>query len=67
MPLKIVQTNRFRKDLKLAKARGFDLTILNEVVNKLASKISLEPQYKDHALLGDYKDFRECHLNLIGY
>ena len=23
---------------------------------------SLEPKYKDHALIGDYKDFRECHV-----
>ena len=62
MTLRIVLTNRFQKDLKQAKARGFDLHLLEEVVNKLANHISLEPNYRDHQLIGDYKDFRECHI-----
>ncbi len=36
--LKIVTSNKFLKDLKLAKKRGLDLAALNEVVNKLANK-----------------------------
>ena len=29
---KIVASNQFKKDLKLAKKRGFDLSLLNSVV-----------------------------------
>ena len=62
MTLRIVLTNRFQKDLKVAKARGFDLQQLEEVIDKLANQIELEPKYRDHQLIGDYKDFRECHI-----
>ena len=33
--LKIVLSNRFKKDLKLAKKRGLNLDILEDIVNKL--------------------------------
>lgn len=35
--LDIVLSNQFRKDLKLASKRGYDLELLNEVVDKIAS------------------------------
>ena len=35
--LTIVRTNRFLKDLRLAKKRGLDLSSLEEVVNKFAN------------------------------
>lgn len=35
--LTIVKSNRFLKDLRLAKKRGLDLSSLEEVVNKLAN------------------------------
>ena len=60
--LTIVRSNRFLKDLRLAKKRGLDLSSLEEVVNKLANQEPLEPKYRDHALSGDYSDFRECHV-----
>ena len=60
--LKIVRSNRFVKDLKLAKKRGFDLSLLSEVVTKLARQEPLDPRYRDHALSGNYIDLRECHI-----
>ena len=50
------------KDLRLAKKRNLDLTILDDVVMKLANQEKLEDKYHDHALSGEYKDFRECHV-----
>lgn len=38
------------------------LSSLEEVVNKLANQEPLEPKYRDHALSGDYSDFREDHI-----
>ncbi len=60
--LKIVSSNRFKKDLKLAIKRGYNIGLLEEVVNTLASCKSLEPKYRDHELSGEYKGLRECHI-----
>ncbi len=60
--LKIVRSNRFMKDLKLALKRGYDLNELSKVVNLLANRKTLPIKYKDHALSGDYSNFRECHI-----
>lgn len=60
--LEIVSSNRFKKDLKLAIRRGYKMELLDEIVSKLASGQPLDVKYRDHALTGDYKDFRECHI-----
>ena len=60
--LKIVRSNRFMKDLKLALKRGYDLNELSKVVNLLANRKTLPIKYKDHALSDDYSNFRECHI-----
>lgn len=58
----IVSSNRFKKDLKLAIKRGYDIDLLEEVVNKLAKGEALEQKYRDHELSGDFKGLRECHI-----
>lgn len=55
-------TNRFRKDYKLAKKRGYNLSLLEKTVNMIASRTPLPEKYKDHELIGDYKGCRECHI-----
>ena len=62
MKLKIIASNAFKKDLKSAKKRGLKLDKLQSIVDKLADEIPLEQKYRDHALTGNYKDFRECHI-----
>lgn len=58
----IVSSNRFKKDLKLAIRRGYNIALLEEVVNKLAKGEILEQKYRDHELSGDFKGLRECHI-----
>ena len=60
--LKIVLSNRFKKDLKLARKRGLNLDVLRTVVNILASGEKLDRKYRDHDLTGEYAGFRECHM-----
>lgn len=60
--LDIVPSNRFKKDLKLAIKRGYNIELLDDVVNKLAMQKALEEKYKDHELTGDFKGFRKCHI-----
>lgn len=62
MKLKIVVSNAFKKDLKSAKKRGLKLDKLQVIVDKLADEIPLDSKYRDHALTGNYKEFRECHI-----
>lgn len=58
----IVITSKFKKDLKLAKKRGYDLSLLGSVVNTLANGQPLDEKYKDHDLVRNYKGCRECHI-----
>ena len=60
--LEIVPSNQFKKDLKLAKKRGFKIEHLRDVVNMLASEQKLDEKYRDHGLTGNYNGFRECHV-----
>ena len=62
MKLNIVVSNQFKKDLKFASKRGSDIDKLKEVVDKLAEQSVLDKKYNDHNLLGEYKGFRECHI-----
>lgn len=60
--LKIVPSNQFKKDLKLARKRGCKIEYLRDVVNALANKQKLDEKYRDHGLAGYYNGFRECHI-----
>ena len=60
--LDIVLSTQFKKDLKLLKKRGNDLTLLKDVVDTLAKREALHDKYRDHALTGNYANFRECHV-----
>lgn len=62
MELKVKYSSRFKKGLRLAVKRGLDIFLLEEVVEKLKARIPLEAKYKDHALSGIYKGYRECHI-----
>ena len=46
-------TNKFKKDLKAAIKRGYDLRLLQTVVDLLCSGESLPAVYKDHNLSGN--------------
>lgn len=60
--LELVTTDAFRKDLKLAKKRGYNLSLLETVLNTLLEEKTLDQRYHDHALTGNYIGFRECHI-----
>ncbi len=62
MILKVKYSSRFKKGLRIAVKRGLDISLLEDVVEKLKAGISLDAKYKDHSLSGDYKGYRECHI-----
>ena len=53
-------STQYKKDIKNLSIN--EVNLVNELIKKLVNKECLEPKYKDHALIGDYKDFRECHV-----
>lgn len=60
--LTLVTTNQFKKDLKRIKKRGLSLSKLEAVLDCLLEEQTLDPKHRDHALVGNYIGFRECHI-----
>ena len=60
--LTLKPTGQFRKDYKLAKKRGLDISLLEAVIDTLLAEKPLDKKYRDHALTGSYNGFRECHI-----
>lgn len=59
---KIVQTGAFRRDAKRMVKRGKDLGKLGQVVAKLVQGETLEPRYKPHPLVGNWKPKWDLHI-----
>lgn len=59
---KVIPTSRFKKDLKAVKKRGYNLSLLEAVVEKLKNGETLPAANRDHDLHGNFEGFRECHI-----
>ena len=55
-------TNKIKKQLKLLKKRGYNMTLFKEVVEMLLDGILLPVKYCDHPLHGDKRGYRDCHI-----
>ena len=55
-------TRQFAKDLKKMLKRGKSDEKIKRVIRKLITEKRLEARYKNHRLLGNYKNRRECHI-----
>lgn len=60
--LKIMFTNRMKRDVKRMKRRDKDIEKLTLVLDALARQQPLPERCRDHALTGSLADFRECHV-----
>ena len=58
----IRQSTRFRRDVKRLQRQRRDLARLEIIVNNLVAQTPLAERYRDHALTGNWKGFRECHI-----
>ena len=58
----LLYTNRFKKDVKRAVKRGYDMSLLKEVIKLLQETGTLPPEYKPHILSGTYAGKHECHI-----
>ena len=53
---------QFEKDLKKMLKRGKSSEKIKRVIQKLVREEPLEPKYRDHKLIGNFKGRRECHI-----
>ena len=61
----IERTNQFKKDYKRELKGQHRRTIskdLEDVLMLLVQDKTLPNKYKDHALSGNWRDFRDCHI-----
>lgn len=62
MKYTVKPTSKFQKDLKKAQKRGYDISLLTDIIKKLANGEALPEKNRDHSLSGDYAGCRECHI-----
>ncbi len=62
MKYDISYEKRFLKQYKLLQKRGYNMSLIDEVVLKLACGETLPAKYKDHPLQGNRKGYRDCHI-----
>ncbi len=58
-------TSKFKRDYRREKKGQHRATLdvdLVAALTPLASDQPLEPRHRDHALTGDWKDHRDCHV-----
>ena len=55
-------TTIFKKDYKMAMKRGRKLELLDKVITTLALGENLPNENRDHDLHGNWKGYRECHI-----
>lgn len=62
MKYNVRPTTKFQKDLKRVQRRGYDISLLTDIIKKLAKGEVLPEKNKDHNLTGNYIGCRECHI-----
>lgn len=62
MKYNVRPTTKFQKDLKRVQRRGYDISLLTDIIKKLAEGEVLPEKNKDHNLTGNYIGCRECHI-----
>ena len=52
----------FKRDLKRLKKRGKDMHKLRAVIETLCARGRWDAKHKDHPLSGEWKGWRDCHV-----
>lgn len=60
--LDVEYTSKFKKDFKTCVKRGYNMQLLQDVIDVLRIPESLPPKNKAHNLKGNFKEYRECHI-----
>lgn len=60
---KLRYSGKMKKDLKNCQKRNLDISLLENLIEKLLIPEPLEAKNKEHNLSGNYFGFRECHVS----
>lgn len=60
--LKLNASTKFKKDYKLCLKRGYNMILLQNVLDTLRIPAALPPNNRDHNLSGNHSGERECHI-----
>ena len=60
--LELSATSKFKKDLKICIKRNYDIKQMEQVIDVLRIPDKLPAKNDDHKLIGNYADYRECHI-----
>ena len=58
----VKRTAPFKREYKKAMKQGKDISLLLKLIEMLANDEPLPEKHRDHALVGDWKVYRECHV-----
>ena len=62
MALLIERSSQFKRDYKRVKRQGASLNKLLDVIQQLANEKPLAQRYFEHNLKGNWRGYRECHV-----
>ena len=62
MNYRVQAYSQFKRDIKTAKKRHYDMSLIKTVIDDLAAGKKLNEKYHDHELSGNYAGYRECHI-----
>jgi mRNA interferase YafQ len=54
--------SQFKKDYRQMMKQGKDIDKLDYIIDELAVPNTLPESYQDHPLKGEYKGYRDCHV-----
>lgn len=62
MARQVRQSTQFKRDIKRLTRQGADLAKLETVVIHLVAERPLAERHRDHALTGNWRGYRDCHI-----
>ena len=60
--LKPIYATKFKRDLKRMEKSGKDPEKIKAVIRLICNEEPLEARHRDHPLSGNWKGFRDCHV-----
>lgn len=58
----LITTSTFKKEYEKMVKRNYNISLLEKIVDQLLKGGKLPEKNKDHALSGNWKGYRECHI-----
>lgn len=57
-------TKAYRKAFKrISRHKDFNRNVFDSIIDTLLIGDTLSSRYKDHQLIGNFKEYRECHIS----